>query len=61
VPFEGAGAISYTVKDDGAFGEKVEEEIENSLIEYAESNNLIPIVLNSFFNSCCNLYSFFSS
>lgn len=33
--------ISYTAKDDGAFREKVEEEIENSLIEYAESNNLI--------------------
>ncbi|MEN8249898.1 MAG: neuraminidase-like domain-containing protein [Bacteroidota bacterium] len=35
--------ISYTAKDDGAFREKVETEIENSLIEYAESNDLMRL------------------
>jgi len=35
--------ISYTAKDDGAFRGKVEEEIENILIEYAESNDLMRL------------------
>ena len=35
--------ISYTAKDDGAFRGKVEKEIENSLIEYAGSNDLMRL------------------
>lgn len=35
--------ISYTAKDDGAFRGKVEEEIENILIEYAGSNDLMRL------------------